>query len=273
MYGLPETLHSFAGKWIAAEPELGLALSFLDPSQRAAQAAYACLQREISHAALAIRESDVANAKLGWWLEELQRSKAGEPRHPLTEVLCEWPGFADVSAATWQGIVLAAVELRERESAADLATMLAASQPLMQGFAEVEARLFGAIDIAATAQIAAHAQALRELSAISLTLETGHLPLPLDLLARHQLNRDGVSVDSTARRLALRGQAGGLAVGLDHLVKARPALGLIRRAGLIADRSRARRAAKSDDPSVSLAVALRRLPFGTAWGIWRAARR
>lgn len=275
MQGLTDALDAIAGKWIAAEPELGLALTFLPLSQRASQAAFACLQREIEHAAFAIRDNDVAVTKLNWWYEELLRGVAAEAHHPLLQALAADRNLADVAVPLWQAWVLGALAQREREPAADLDAMVSGYLTLHRAAAQVEAGLFGTFDIEIepAAELAACRHALRDIATCASVIEGGHLPLPLDRMARHQLNRDSLRSDAAPRRQALREQAGALAQRFKAIRRQGPRLGLIRQAGLGADLRRSLAAARADDPSVALAGDLHRLPLLTAWSIWRSALR
>lgn len=266
-------LDSFATKWIAAEPELGLASSFLPGAQRTAPMAFACLQREIEYACFVIRDQDVATAKLTWWYEELLRAAKGESRHPIMQALANLPGLRAITAIQWQSLIAAALIQREREPAADFTSMLAGLSALYDPLVRIEAQLLGASDAAASARVAACAQALRQLATVGEVLDAGQLPLPLDLLARHQLTRESLRHDSPSRRAAVAAQAALIAQSLDEIASAAPRLGLLRQAGFLADRRRARTAAKAQDPTTALAIALQRVPITTAWGVWRAARR
>ncbi|MFZ2236674.1 MAG: squalene/phytoene synthase family protein [Dokdonella sp.] len=265
-------LDSFIAKWIAAEPELGIALNFLPPSQRASEAAFTCLSRELAHACFAIREGDVAVAKLGWWNEELLRSQQGEPRHPLTQTLASHPDLTRIPAKLWQSVIAAALQQRERDPPADFDGQIAGFEQLFRPLADIEAMLFGSRDAVATARVGALAHTLREVAGVARVLENGHVALPLDSLARHRLRRDQLAVDSPERRRAAAEQLHAIVTAFDELAQSDPRLALINQASLLADRMRARKASRAGDPVAELARQLPKLSMTSTWKIWRAAR-
>lgn len=266
-------LDSFVAKWVAAEPELGIALNFLPASQRASEAAFACMSRELAHACFAIREGDVAVAKLGWWNEELLRSQQGEPRHPLTQILTSHLDLSRIPGTSWQSVIAAAVQQRERDPAPDFAGQIAGFEQLFSQLAQIEAALFGERDAVAIARVAALAQSLREVAGIARVLENGQLALPLDALARHRLRRDQLGVDSRERRRAAAEQLDAIVIAFDKLATGDMRLALINKASLLADRTRALNASRAPDPIVELARQLPTMSMTTTWKIWRAARR
>ena len=56
-------------------------------SARRALEALAALDRELTRAVHASSEHSVAHARLGWWREEVERLRAGQPLHPVTRQL------------------------------------------------------------------------------------------------------------------------------------------------------------------------------------------
>ncbi|MEO6075257.1 MAG: hypothetical protein ABIP56_00490 [Dokdonella sp.] len=266
-------LDSFVAKWVAAEPELGIALTFLPPSQRASEAAFACLSRELAHACFAIREGDVALAKLGWWNEELLRSQKGEPRHPLTQTLDSHLDLSRVPVASWQAVIAAAVQQRDRDPASDFTGQIAGFERLFRPLADIETMLLGRRDAVATARVSALAHALREAAGVARVLENGHVALPLDALARHRLRRDQLAVDNPERRRAAAEQLQAIATAFDELARRDTRVALVTQASLLADHTRARKASRADDPIAELASQLTKLSMATTWNIWRAACR
>lgn len=265
-------LDSFVAKWVAVEPELGITLNFLPPSQRASEAAFACLSRELAHTCFAIREGDVAVAKLGWWNEELLRSQQGEPRHPLTQTLDSHVDLSCVSITSWQSVIAAALHQRERDPASEFAGQIAGFEELFTPLAEIEATLLGNRDAVASARVAALTHALREIAGVARVLEGGHLALPLDALARHRLRRDEMDVDSPERRRAAGEQLQAIAIAFDQLATSDTQLALVNHASLLADRARAHKASRAEDPIAELVRQLPKLSMITTWNIWRAAR-
>lgn len=55
--------------------------------QRESVAAFLVIERELAAAARRSLEHSVAHARLAWWQEEIERLRAGEPRHPATKAL------------------------------------------------------------------------------------------------------------------------------------------------------------------------------------------
>lgn len=266
-------LDSFVAKWVAAQPELGIALNFLPPSRRASEAAFACLSRELAHTCFAIREGDVAVAKLGWWNEELLRTQQGQQLHPLTKTLASYSDLGRIPAALWQSVIAAALRQRERDPAADFNGQIAGFEHFFRPLADIEALLFGGRDAVSIARVSALSHALREVAGVARVLENGHVALPLDGLARHRLRRDQLAVDSTERRRATSEQLLAIVSAFDELARRDTRVALVTQASLRADRARARKASRADDPVTELASQLLKLSMATTWKIWRAARR
>lgn len=72
---------------IEGELPLRYGLLFLPASRREAALPLYALWRELREIDQECREPDVAQAKLGWWLEEIQALYQGRPRHPLAAAL------------------------------------------------------------------------------------------------------------------------------------------------------------------------------------------
>ncbi|MBN8727610.1 MAG: hypothetical protein J0H15_07885 [Xanthomonadales bacterium] len=266
-------LASFIAKWSGAYPELQLALGFVPRATRSAQAAFACLGHELEHATFSTREDQPAAVKLAWWAEELTRTGAGEARHPLTIELATLPAWSRIAPSRWREVIAAALELRDPEPAADGERLLAAWTPFHRPQAAIEADLFGALDVDARARQRSIARALEDLALLSDAIGEGRLPLPLDLLARHQLARNDLGRDSPARRGAVRDWLAQLERAAGELGRSGAALGILGTSALSAGRWRARQATRSDEPVAALHGLHARLPLSAAWATWRAARR
>lgn len=270
-HGTP--LASFEAKWSAAHPEFGLALGFVPPAARPAQSAFACLAFELEHAAFGIREAQPAAIKLQWWAEEFARAANGEARHPLTQALAAQPGYATLPLTLWHEVVVGALAQRDPEPAADRTALLETYAALYRPLAAIEARLFTPLDAVASARVRTLARALRETAALADALRDGRLPLPLDLLARHRLARGDLARASAPQAAALREWLNALQAECAELAAAHAPLGALGATALHADRWRARRAARTEDPAAALQDGFTRLPLGAAWAAWRAARR
>lgn len=264
-------LASFEAKWAAAHPEFALALKFVPPQRRDAEAAFACLSFELEQAAFATRDAEPAAVKLQWWGEELVRAGRGEARHPLTQVLATHAAFAAVAPARWYAAIRGALVQREPEPGADRAALLGGYSELYRPLAGIEAELFGGVDTPARARVSAVSRALRETAGLADSLRAGRLPLPLDLLARHRLARGDLAQASPARAAALQEWSSALAAELAAVPMG--AAGVVGTAARAADRARARSAARAAEPLASLNEALGRLPLAAVWAAWRAGRR
>lgn len=262
---------SFEAKWALAHPELPLALRFAAAPMRPVVSAFACLAHEISHAAWHIVEPEVARSKLQWWAEELSAFAAGKPRHPLTMTLSTWPSMAGVTADAWSAVIAGALAQREMLPAASLDALLGGYRRVHGPLAVIEAMLHPKLDVEASTQAANLMRALHEATWMSEALARDRLPLPLDLLARHQLSRADLGQPGARRDAALREHFAQLASHMRALD--RRGLAALTAAALQAACRRSQRAARAADPLVEAASKLDRLPFSSVWAGWRSARR
>lgn len=260
---------SFEAKWIAAYPELELALRFVAAPERAAQSAFACLVHELEHAAFGIRDAEPATLKLQWWMEEFARARDGSTRHPLTRALAMHAGFDSIAGKDWHAVVAGAFAQRDPQAAADGDALLDDHASFYGPLAAIEATLFGYADAEPIARARSLTHALRETATLGESLRDGRLPLPLDLLARHRLARGDLAADSPRQVVALREWLVFLASMFAQLRVPGPLLA----AAVASDRWRARRAGRAAQPLDSLRADLGRLPQRSAWAAWRAGRR
>lgn len=139
-------LDSFLEKWRERWPEWPIAETFVPPAKRELAVAWFALLQEFEDAMNVAGDSLPADAKLGWWAEELRDWSRRRSRHPLGRLL-------EPHAAPWPGLADALPSLGElRESWSDWETAFARVQPLAQAVAEVEAALFGGRTDAAVMQ-------------------------------------------------------------------------------------------------------------------------
>ena len=265
-----DALSSHVDKWTAAEPELDLSLRFTDSAARPHVAALICLDHEIVHAALHIAEPDVALVKLNWWAEELAALAVGAARHPLTQALVGSPGLDTIPAGQWGKAVSAAFDMREAAPAATFQDLLARYRQFAECWAPMQQALYSAMDVDAWIQARSLALALRDALGLQHALQQDRLPLPMDLLARHQLSRGELAQPSAARDAILREHFAILA----HAMRAanRRRLTVHAAVQLRADEYRCRRVRNSGDVLEAGHDALARLPFSSAWVAWRTAR-
>lgn len=80
-------LASYRADWAAADPAAPLLEALCPPSIRTRTIALACLKHEITSIAASVREVSVAQLKLRWWHDELERLRDGSALHPLTQTL------------------------------------------------------------------------------------------------------------------------------------------------------------------------------------------
>lgn len=76
-----------AAEKIDAEPPLHYALLFLPAARRQAAVPLYALWRELREINHECREPEVARAKLGWWLEEIEALYLDRARHPIAAAL------------------------------------------------------------------------------------------------------------------------------------------------------------------------------------------
>lgn len=268
--GGEDVLGSFEAKWSGVHPELALALRFVPAAARDRALGLAVVGLEIEDAAFRIAEDHVAEAKLHWWAEELARLLDGKPRHPATQALAATDGPA-IAPGAWDAMITGALAIREAGPAGSLGDLLDGHRRYYGPLAQVAIAASPGASADAATEAAVLARALQELSDLRGALERGRLPLPLDLLARHQLDRGELAARSPARDEALRELLHQIATRLRALPWT--ALPLFAGVRQIADLDRADRAARAADPAAALLVARGRLGPSAAWRAWRLARR
>ena len=262
---------SFETKWAQIHPALPLALRFASVPMRPFVSAFACLSYEMGHAAFHIVEPEVARTKLQWWAEEFSAFAAGKPRHPLTEVLLSWEPMTALSLDTWSAVIIGAFAQRESTPASSLADLLGGYRRLHEPLAAIEATLYPKLDVGTSAKAAALSRALHEATWVAEALARDRLPLPLDLLARHQLSRADLGQRGERRDAAIREHLATLAAQMRSIN--RRGLSPLMAASLQAAQVRSRRAARAMDPLAECAAKLDHLPLSSVWAGWRAARR
>lgn len=269
---------AFEQKWLAAFPENNVLRVFLSPSDRVLNAAFACLIFEFEQTALYIAEAQIAATKLNWWSEELARASTQQARHPITQTL-----FADARARAiapdfWQALVRGAAAQLGVESSADFASQLEQAQSFSLPLARIEHQLFFADSAArdsvttVAAPLAACAQLLRQLAVLPQELQQGRLPLPLSLLARHQLNRENLLLASAQRTAAIRDYLNTLAAEIRVTLAHDPILNLGRRVRARLDMALIQRALRHADPLQALSNDPDSSPWRCLWLGWSAAR-
>ena len=126
---------AFVAKWRGAWPEWSLVEGFLPVAQRPLIEAWQALQFEWQEAAWRGEEARPGEAKLRWWVEELDGWSKGLRRHPLGALLQKQP-------APWREVALALPSLaatHERPIDADAAW--ASLEPIARAVVAVDEAL------------------------------------------------------------------------------------------------------------------------------------
>lgn len=191
-----ESIDSFVHKWRVRWPEWHVAEVFVPKAERAIALAWAALLQELTDAAWGGSDARPGEAKLGWWMEELQGWARGIRRHPLGLVLQK-------SAAPWSELAASLPALRNsRERPVDADDAEAQLKPFIAAIAAIESELFS--DGADGADTGADA-----IATSLLHMRLAHHPgeaAPLQTLAQVG---DNAAVVSWARQLAGRGSMQG----------------------------------------------------------------
>lgn len=267
------SLETWLRGWRAKHPQLEPTWTFLraDP-RRNHYIALAVLEQQWRDAVYAIREPQVAAAKLQWWREELQFAQAGAARHPLTQELFSEKRIRALPGAVWEEAMDAAMLALDFAPAADVAAQLAAARPLHGALARIEIALwFGAgVEPGRAEAVAAVLHADSLLRNFSNEIEYGRSPLPMSLLARHGLSVAGLSHPSAALNAALGDQMRALRQVLDETDKIAGPLSLLGDLKSRLDRRALRAASASSDPLQ--AFCLEQGGLRSLFDAWRAAR-
>ncbi len=267
-------LQSYLDKWLKARPSRRLAMPFVEEGRYAGHLALAALEQEWLDAAYGIREPQVAQVKLHWWIEELAGAPAGGGRHPLTQALFAAPQAARVDPVHWLAPVQAAMAQLEAPTPADFAEQCARAQAFHGALARLETRWwFGADADAGQAEAQAVIDHLLQAAAqLQRDHEHERLAVPMSRLARHGLDRSALSRDTPARRAALREQLNDIdGLRRDALTRSGP-LSLFRGLQMRENERVLRRAMTAADPLARLQQSRARPAPGSVFRAWAAAR-
>lgn len=263
---------SFEEKWLAANPEQATVALFQKADVRLRAAAFGCLIHELEQAAFGLREAQVAEVKIQWWRQELLAAASGAPRHPLSAVLFADAQTAQVEAASWSTLADGALTMLHVGTAPDLESLLSNYAALYAPVARIEATLFDApaTQTAATATLWAISHLLLALRHLSDVPE--RLPVPLDLLARHELTRAALAESTPKRRELVRDLLGRLAQASTAALAHAPAALVARRVRARLDLALIQAAQRADDPLRALMAQPGAARWKTLWWSWREAR-
>ncbi|TLY51414.1 MAG: hypothetical protein E6K53_07215 [Gammaproteobacteria bacterium] len=261
---------SFEEKWLAAHPEQRMVALFLDPALRLRASAFGCLAHEIEEAAFGMREVPVAEAKLGWWRQELFNAAGGHPRHPITLLLFSDEDVAAIPARDWNALIDGALEQLDASGAASLDDLIVRLDPFYSALANLESKLLcaGRANPESDAALWTLAHVLHALARPQLDANL----LPLDLCARHGLTRAQLAQASPARDALLRDFLTDIEreiAGALGIVSVRP-LGLVVRTRL--DRKLGARARAAREPHRYLVGHVHAHAWSSLWAAWREAR-
>lgn len=133
-----EALQGFTDKWLAQWPEWAVAEVFVPAEQRALARAWFSLRAEMTDAAWGGDDPRPGEAKLGWWMEELDGWSRGARRHPLGLAL-------QPLAAPWTNLASCLPALRaSRERPRDMDAALFSLEPYAEAVAGIAQHLFDA---------------------------------------------------------------------------------------------------------------------------------
>ncbi len=133
-----EALQGFTDKWLAQWPEWTVAEVFVPAERRELARAWFSLREELTEAAWGGDDPRPGEAKLGWWMEELDGWTRGARRHPLGLALQPMP-------APWTNLAACLPALRaSRERPRDLDAALFSMEPYAEALAGVAQQLFDA---------------------------------------------------------------------------------------------------------------------------------
>jgi len=264
---------SFEEKWLAANPEQVTVALFLAPDARPRASAFGCLIHELEQAVFGLREAHIAEVKIQWWQQELLAAASAKPRHPVSTVLFADPLAAKIDAASWTALSEGASATLQLGAATDVESLLSNYSTMYAPIADVDAALFGGTSaevpqIARLWTISHLLQALRHLPDAS-----ERLPVPLDLLARHELTRAALADAGPKREALLHDFLDRLAGALRAALAAAPSAPLGRRVRARLDLALMRTALRSGDPLRALMAQPGDARWKALWWSWREARR
>src|SRR5574337_577445 len=273
---MPDTtgsFDSFERKWLAASPENGIVAVFLPAAQRRLASAFGCLIHELSCAAFHIHEAQVATTKLEWWRQELADAAFGNPGHTVTRALFDYAGARESDPALWPALADGALAQIDAPGAGTLSALIEQLDPFFGALARAESALLcgGAGNIEADAALWTLSHLLRTLP--QLGDGDAHLPLPLGLLARHELTRAELAYESPQRNMLVKDFLDELVLEGNGALGVSAVRSLPLRVCAALDRRRIESALRVTDPLRWLAAHPHAGRWRTLWTTWLEARR
>jgi phytoene synthase len=267
-----EAYDTFEQKWLAEYPEQRLVGVFLPVAQRSRVNAFGTLVHELSQSAFRVREAQVAAAKLDWWQRELREAAHGNAKHPVSKKLFADAMVREADAALWPALAEGALLQLDQPGAGTLAAMIEQLEPFFAAVARAELALFEAEggNLDANAALWTLSHLLHELP--QLTHGNAHLPVPLGLLARHELVRADLAAPSPRRNLLVKDFLDELALEINGALGVAAARPLPMRVRTRLDRRRIAHALKMTDPLAYLQTHPHAGHWQILWTVWREAR-
>lgn len=262
---------SFERKWLDANPEQGAVLIFLDADERRRASAFGALVHELVQTAFAIREPQVAAAKLSWWQQELRGAAAGNPRHPVSIQLFADARARETDAMLWIAMVDGAMSQLDESSAGDFKQLLDRFGRFYVPVAAVENQLMrtGAASVERVAELWMCSHFLSALPSGSPLSE--HFSLPLDVFARRGIAR-AAAEHGQQRAEILRDFIGEVRATLHSALAQSPNASIGRRVRARSDSRLAEAAVKSNNPAEALSQHSQKPTPKQVWWAWREAR-
>jgi phytoene synthase len=259
---------SFERKWLDANPEQAAVLVFLDADERRRASAFGALIHELVQTTFAIRETQVAAAKLSWWRHELD---AGNPRHPISIALFSDERVRAIDPAVWLALLDGALSQLDESSAGDLRQLRDRFGRFYVPVAAAENAITGAgpESITRVADLWMHAHFLSALASGSPLAE--HFSLPLEFFARRGIAR--AAAEHGEHRIAiLRDFIGDLRTTLATALAKASGASIGRRVRARSDLKLAQAALRSVDPAQTLSQRSQKPTPSQVWWAWREAR-
>jgi len=263
---------SFRQKWLAAHPHNGIVAVFLPAAQRRRADAFGTLVHELEQAAFRVREPQVAATKLEWWQRELHAAALGKPTHPITQELFADAVAREADPALWPALADGALEQLDQPGVGTLAALIEQLDPFYSAVARAEEALLGdgAGNAEADAALWTFAHLLHELPQLAQT--EGRLPVPLGLLARHEVVRADLAQPSPRRNMLVKDFLDELVLETNGALGVAAARTLPSRVRTRLDRIRIERALRVTDPLAYLNAHPHAGRLKTLMTVWREAR-
>ena len=264
---------SFEQKWLAAHPENRIIAVFLPAAQRRRANAFGTLVHELEQAAFRVREPQVAAAKLEWWQRELHEAALGKANHPITKILfAADDAVHEVDPAVWPALADGALEQLDQPGSGTLSALIEQLEPFYTAVARAESALLGVADanLEADAALWTFAHLLHELPQLAQT--EGRLPVPLGLLARHEVTRADLAVPSPRRNMLVKDFLDEVVLETNGALGVAAARTLPSRVRTRLDRMRIEHALHVTDPLAWLQAHPHAGRWKTLIAVWREAR-